>query len=50
MRSGASPAPVPLPHARPGLEGTGVIDALGPGITELEIGDPVILTAGAWTP
>jgi NADPH:quinone reductase-like Zn-dependent oxidoreductase len=45
MRSGASPAPVPLPHARLGVEGTGVIDALGPGITGLEIGDPVILTA-----
>jgi len=45
MRSGASPAPVPLPHARLGVEGTGVVDALGPGITGLEIGDPVILTA-----
>jgi NADPH:quinone reductase-like Zn-dependent oxidoreductase len=45
MRSGASPAPVPLPHARLGVEGTGVIDALGPGVTGLEIGDPVILTA-----
>src|SRR5580704_14960546 len=45
MRSGASPAPVPLPHARLGVEGTGVIDALGPGVTGLEAGDPVILTA-----
>ncbi len=45
MRSGASPAPVPLPHARLGVEGTGVIDALGPGITGLEIGEPVILVA-----
>jgi NADPH:quinone reductase-like Zn-dependent oxidoreductase len=45
MRSGASPAPVPLPHARLGVEGTGVIDALGPGVTGLETGDPVILTA-----
>ena len=45
MRSGASPAPVPLPHARLGVEGTGVIDALGPGITGLGIGDPVILAA-----
>ena len=45
MRSGASPAPVPLPHARLGVEGTGVIDALGPEITGLETGDPVILTA-----
>ncbi|MFD3485096.1 zinc-dependent alcohol dehydrogenase family protein [Streptomyces sp. NPDC058665] len=45
MRSGNSPAPVPLPHARLGVEGTGVIDALGPGATGLKIGDPVILTA-----
>ena len=45
MRSGASPAPVPLPHARLGVEGTGVVDALGPEVTGLEIGDPVILTA-----
>jgi NADPH:quinone reductase-like Zn-dependent oxidoreductase len=45
MRSGASPAPIPLPHARLGVEGTGVIDALGPEVTGLETGDPVILTA-----
>ena len=45
MRSGASPAPVPLPHARLGVEGTGVVDALGPEVTGLEIGDPVILAA-----
>jgi NADPH:quinone reductase-like Zn-dependent oxidoreductase len=45
MRSGTSPAPVPLPHARLGVEGTGVVDALGPETTGLEIGDPVILTA-----
>lgn len=45
MRSGASPAPVPLPHARLGIEGTGVVDALGPGVTGLAIGDPVIITA-----
>jgi NADPH:quinone reductase-like Zn-dependent oxidoreductase len=45
MRSGTSPAPVPLPHARLGVEGTGVVDALGPGVTGLAIGDPVILAA-----
>jgi NADPH:quinone reductase-like Zn-dependent oxidoreductase len=45
MRSGTSPAPVPLPHARIGVEGTGIIDALGPEVTGVEIGDPVILTA-----
>jgi NADPH:quinone reductase-like Zn-dependent oxidoreductase len=45
MRSGTSPAAVPLPHARLGVEGTGVVDALGSGVTGLKIGDPVILTA-----
>ncbi|MGW5385105.1 zinc-dependent alcohol dehydrogenase family protein [Nocardia sp. NPDC003963] len=45
MRSGASPAPVDLPHARLGVEGTGVVDATGSGVTGLDIGDPVILTA-----
>ncbi len=45
MRSGALPGAVPLPHARLGVEGTGVIDALGPEVTGLEVGDPVILTA-----
>ncbi|MCO5995954.1 zinc-dependent alcohol dehydrogenase family protein [Actinoallomurus rhizosphaericola] len=45
MRSGTSPVTVPLPHARLGVEGTGVVDALGPETTGLEIGDPVILTA-----
>ncbi|NUS95744.1 MAG: zinc-dependent alcohol dehydrogenase family protein [Nocardia sp.] len=45
VRSGASPAPVALPHARLGVEGTGIIDAVGPGVTGLDIGDPVILTA-----
>ncbi|GAA1845290.1 zinc-dependent alcohol dehydrogenase family protein [Actinomadura bangladeshensis] len=45
MRSGAAPAPVPLPHARLGVEGTGVVDAVGRDVTGLRIGDPVILTA-----
>ncbi|MGW4206576.1 zinc-dependent alcohol dehydrogenase family protein [Lentzea sp. NPDC004789] len=45
MRSGTSSAAVPLPRARLGVEGTGVVDALGSGVTGLEIGDPVILTA-----
>jgi NADPH:quinone reductase-like Zn-dependent oxidoreductase len=45
MRAGNSPAPVPLPHARLGVEGTGVVDALAPGTTGLAIGDPVILAA-----
>ncbi|TYB56578.1 zinc-dependent alcohol dehydrogenase family protein [Nonomuraea sp. PA05] len=45
MRSGNSPAPVPLPHARLGCEGTGVVDALGSGVVGLSVGDPVILAA-----
>lgn len=45
MRSGASPAPVPLPHARLGIEATGVIDAVGVDVTALRAGDPVIVTA-----
>ena len=46
MRAGASPAPVPLPHARLGVEGTGVVDELGPAVsTGLRVGDPVIITA-----
>ena len=45
MRSGASPAPVALPHARLGVEATGVIDAVGPETPRLQIGDPVIVTA-----
>jgi NADPH:quinone reductase-like Zn-dependent oxidoreductase len=45
MRSGASPAPVPLPHARLGVEGTGVIDAVGPEVTGLRVGDPVLFAA-----
>lgn len=45
MRSGSSPAAVPLPHARLGVEGTGVVDALGPEVTGIKIGDPVILAA-----
>ncbi|WP_431955591.1 zinc-dependent alcohol dehydrogenase family protein [Nocardia lijiangensis] len=45
MRSGASPAPIALPHARLGVEGTGVIDAVGPEVTGLQAGDPVVLTA-----
>lgn len=45
MRSGGLPAAVDLPHARLGVEGTGVVDAVGPGVTEPQIGDPVILAA-----
>jgi NADPH:quinone reductase-like Zn-dependent oxidoreductase len=44
-RSGTAFAPVPLPHARLGVEGTGVVDALGSGTTGLRVGDPVLLAA-----
>lgn len=45
MRAGSSPAPVSLPGARLGVEGTGTIDALGPGVTGVQPGEPVIITA-----
>jgi NADPH:quinone reductase-like Zn-dependent oxidoreductase len=45
MRSGAYPRPFRLPHARLGCEGTGTIDALGPGVEGVGVGDPVIITA-----
>jgi NADPH:quinone reductase-like Zn-dependent oxidoreductase len=45
VRSGASPAPVPLPHARLGVEATGVVDAIGDGVSGARVGDPVIVTA-----
>jgi NADPH:quinone reductase len=45
MRSGFYPRPFRLPHARLGCEGTGIIDAVGPGVEGLEVGDAVIITA-----
>lgn len=45
VRAGRSPRPVRLPHARLGIEGTGVVDAVGSGVTGLEVGDPVVLGA-----
>ncbi len=45
MRSGAYPGPFRLPHARLGCEGAGTIDALGPGVETVSVGDPVIITA-----
>ncbi|MFI9533072.1 zinc-dependent alcohol dehydrogenase family protein [Nocardia fusca] len=45
MRSGSMPAAAALPHARLGVEGTGLVDAVGPEVTGLDAGDPVILTA-----
>jgi NADPH:quinone reductase-like Zn-dependent oxidoreductase len=34
-----------LPHARLGVEATGVIDAIGDGVSKVGVGDPVIVTA-----
>ncbi|MBM2621942.1 zinc-dependent alcohol dehydrogenase family protein [Actinoplanes sp. LDG1-06] len=45
VRAGQSPRPIQLPHARLGAEGTGVVDALGAGVTGPAVGDPVILAA-----
>jgi NADPH:quinone reductase-like Zn-dependent oxidoreductase len=45
MRSGAYPRPFRLPHARLGCEGTGTVDAIGPGVDDLAVGDPVLITA-----
>ncbi|MFD7308590.1 zinc-dependent alcohol dehydrogenase family protein [Promicromonospora sp. NPDC059942] len=44
-RAGVPPMQAPLPHARLGVEGTGVIDAVGAGVDSWGVGDPVILTA-----
>ena len=45
MRSGASPRPFRLPHARLGCEGTGIVDAIGADVDTVSVGDAVIITA-----
>ncbi|MGW4718511.1 zinc-dependent alcohol dehydrogenase family protein [Nocardia sp. NPDC004260] len=45
VRAGMSPRPIRIPHARLGVEATGTIDALGPGVEGWAIGDAVIVTA-----
>ncbi|MFG2534236.1 zinc-dependent alcohol dehydrogenase family protein [Streptomyces sp. NPDC048511] len=45
MRAGHYPGPVRLPHARLGCEGTGTVDAVGPGVEGITAGDAVIITA-----
>jgi len=45
MRAGSGPRPARLPHARLGCEGTGIVDAVGPGVEGFSAGDPVIITA-----
>jgi NADPH:quinone reductase-like Zn-dependent oxidoreductase len=44
-RAGTSPAPVALPGARLGVEGTGFVDAIGAGVTDLTPGAAVIIAA-----
>jgi NADPH2:quinone reductase len=45
MRAGQYPAPIRLPHARLGVEGTGTVDAIGLGVEGFSVGDKVIITA-----
>ena len=45
MRAGFYPRPFRLPRARLGCEGTGVVDAVGPGVEGLGVGDAVIIAA-----
>ncbi|WFR67475.1 alcohol dehydrogenase catalytic domain-containing protein [Curtobacterium flaccumfaciens] len=40
LRTGALPVPVRLPHARTGVEATGVVDAVGPGVRAFSVGTP----------
>jgi NADPH:quinone reductase len=45
LRTGVYALPAQLPHARLGCEGTGIIDAVGPGVDKVEVGDAVLITA-----
>ncbi|WGL52841.1 zinc-dependent alcohol dehydrogenase family protein [Nocardioides sp. BP30] len=45
MRAGAFPRPFRLPHARIGCEGAGVVEAVGSDVTDVAVGDPVIIAA-----
>lgn len=45
MRVGVYPAPIRLPHAHLGVEGTGTVDAIGSGVEGVSVGDGVIITA-----
>jgi NADPH:quinone reductase len=45
MRTGSAPRAARLPHARLGCEGTGIVDAVGPDVEGLSVGDPVLIAA-----
>lgn len=45
MRSGTAPGGVRLPQARLGIEGTGIVDAVGADVDSLREGDAVIVAA-----
>jgi NADPH:quinone reductase-like Zn-dependent oxidoreductase len=45
VRAGYAPRPIQLPHARLGVEAAGRIDAVGPEVTGVAIGDQVMVTA-----
>lgn len=45
LRTGALPVPIRLPHARTGVEATGIVDAVGPGGSPFAVGDTVLVVA-----
>ena len=45
MRTGFYLRAAQLPRARLGCEGTGIIDAIGPGVDNVAVGDAVLITA-----
>lgn len=46
MRSGAARIPIPFPFT-PGIEGAGVVESIGPGVTEVKPGDRVAYATGS---
>lgn len=46
MRSGAARIPIPFPFT-PGIEGAGVVESVGPGVTEVKAGDRVAYATGS---
>ncbi|WP_431036614.1 alcohol dehydrogenase catalytic domain-containing protein [Streptomyces sp. P6-2-1] len=50
VRRGTAPLPARLPHARPGREGTGIIDAVGAGATAAACFTGTLVTVGRLDP